>query len=573
MRLSSHWPTGLCLLVSLVLAAAAAPWNFAPGNDAACLAADWPQFGGSSLRNNTPDARDLPVEWDIGRFDYRTGRWDPTGARNIRWVARLGSVSYGTPVVVGPAVYCATNNGAGYVRRWPAKVDLGCLLCFRRSDGRFGWQLSRPKLEAGRELDWPEQGLCSTPLVEGERLWVVTNRCEVLCLDALGFYDNENDGPYRDEPATTRDEADIVWRFDMLGRLGVHPHNMTSCSVTAAGDLLLVCTSNGVDETHEEIPAPQAPSFIALNKHSGELIWADDSPDGNILHGQWSSPAYAVLGGVGQAIFAGGDGWVYSFLVEPEELKDPKPRPDHRPKLLWKFDCNPKTSVWKDSGFGERANLIAAPVIWEGKVYVATGHDPEFGEADGRLWCIDPTRRGDVSPELVVDRQGKPVAPRRLCAVDAQAGETVRANPNSAALWQYTGSDQDGDGKLAFEETFHRTLASPAIEDGLLVITDLAGMVHCLDARTGKVHWTYDTMAAIWAGPLMADGKIYVADEDGDVSVFELSPEKKLLAENNLGESIYGTPVAVDQTLYIATQRHLIAIGKTAPAGKETENQ
>ena len=101
----------------------------------------------------------------------------------------------------------------------------------------------------------------------------------------------------------------------MMGQLGTRQHNMCSCSVTAAGDLLLVSTSNGVDETHENIPAPDAPSFIALDKHTGKLVWADNSPGRNILHGQWSSPAFAVLGGVPQAIFAGGDGWLYSFLA------------------------------------------------------------------------------------------------------------------------------------------------------------------------------------------------------------------------------------------------------------------
>ena len=110
-------------------------------------------------------------------------------------------------------------------------------------------------------------------------------------------------------------EADVLWRFDMMHQLGSVQHNMASCSVTAAGDLLLVGTSNGVDESHENIPAPDAPSFIALDKQTGKLVWADNSPGHNILHGQWSSPAFAVLGGVPQAIFPGGDGWVYSFLA------------------------------------------------------------------------------------------------------------------------------------------------------------------------------------------------------------------------------------------------------------------
>ena len=115
----------------------------------------------------------------------------------------------------------------------------------------------------------------------------------------------------------------------------------------------------------------------------------------------------------------------------------------------------------------------------------------------------------------------------------------VRPNPNSAAVWHYTGFDANGDGKLDFKETMHRTLGMAAIKDDLLVIADLAGLVHCLDAKTGKVHWTYDMMSAIWGSPLMVDGKIYIGDEDGDVVVFELSPKLKLLAKNNMRAAVY----------------------------------
>lgn len=523
---------------------------------------DWPQWGGSPARNNVSDATNLPVEWNFGKIDYRTNQWDSSGARNIRWVARLGSTSYGTPVVAGGKVFCATNNGAGYVRRYPPEVDLGVLLCFEQSSGRFGWQLSREKLAAGRALDWPEQGICAMPLVEGDRAWIVTNRCEVLCLDALGFYDNQNDGPDQSEPSTDRAEADIVWQFDMFERLGVRPHNMSSCSVTAAGDLLLVCTSNGVDESHETIPAPEAPSFIALDKHTGELVWADASPGRNLLHGQWSSPAFAVIDGVGQAIFAGGDGWLYSFRVDEADRTSPRGGPDRRPELLWKFDCNPKSAVFKPSGRGQRDELIATPVVVGHRVLIATGADPEYGEGPGRLWCIDARRRGDISAELVVDASGRSVAPRRETAVNPEAGEKVVPNPNSGALWCYTGEDRDGDGQLQFEEAMHRTLGMAAVADGLLVVGDLAGLVHCLDAETGRPHWTHDMLAAMWGSPLVADGKIYIADEDGEVAVFELAAERHLLAENSLGNSIYSAPVAVGEVLYIATRTHLVAIAK-----------
>jgi outer membrane protein assembly factor BamB len=472
----------------------------------------------------------------VGQFDEKTGRWLREGSKNVRWAVKLGNQTYGTPVVAGGRAFCATNN-AGYLKRYPETTDLGCLLCFRESDGGFLWQLSREKLTGGRALDWPQVGICDAPLVEGKRAWIVTNRCEVVCVDTDG-----------------NEEPKIFWAYDMLRELGVVPHNMTCCSVTAVGDWLLVGTSNGVDDDHKQVPAPKAPSFIALDKNTGKLVWSDSSPGPNILHGQWSSPAFGLIGGVPQAVFAGGDGWVYSFLVKPAD--------GGKPELLWKFDCNPKTAVWKDSGRGDRATLIATPVIHGDRVYIATGEDPEFGEAPGHLWCIDGTKRGDVSAELAFDKAGKPLPPRRLQAADPQAGDVVRPNPNSAAVWHYTGFDANGDGKLDFKETMHRTLGMAAIQGDLLVIADLAGLMHCLDAKTGKVHWTHDMMSAMWGTPLVADGKVFIGDEDGDVAVFELSPKLKLLAKNGVGSAVYTSVVAANNTLFIATRTHLIAVGK-----------
>jgi outer membrane protein assembly factor BamB len=501
-------------------------------------AADWPQWGGSPARNNTPEGKNIPVEWNIGQFDAKSGRWLSDTAKNVLWAARLGSTSYGTPVVADGKVFCASNNGAGWIKRYPPQVDLGCLLCFRQGDGHFLWQLSREKLAAGRLVDYPEQGICCSPLVEGKRLWIVTNRCEVVCLDTNG----------------SRDGANIVWIVDMIKQLGVTPYSMSACSVTAAGDLLLVCTSNAADPKHDRVPSPNAPSFIALDKRTGKLVWADNSPGGNLLDGQWSSPAFAVLGGVPQAIFGGGDGWIYSFRAEPTTTG--------KPELLWKFDANPKTAVWKPDGSGDRNSIVATPVIAGGRVYVGVGDDPEFGEGPGRLWCIDPSRRGDVSPELAVDRAGKPVRLERGKAIDPAAGETVRPNPNSAAVWQYAGFDRNGDGKLDFEETMHRTLSMAAIKGDLLVIADIAGLVHCLDAKSGKVHWTYDLKSQIWGSPCLVDGRVYLGDQDGDVAVFQLSTSPKLLATNAMLSPVYSTPIVADNVLYISTSTHLIAVGR-----------
>ncbi|MCA9067562.1 MAG: PQQ-binding-like beta-propeller repeat protein, partial [Planctomycetaceae bacterium] len=286
--------------------------------------------------------------------------------------------------------------------------------------------------------------------------------------------------------ANTR-EADVVWRMDMMEEQGVRQHNMANCSPVLYGDVLFVCTSNGVDESHINVPAPKAPSFIALDKTTGKVLWKDNSPSPRLMHGQWSSPAVGVFGGVPQVIFPGGDGWVYAFRADAWDKEHQKPI------LLWKFDANPKTSKWILGGRGTRNSILAFPVIAEGRVYVTVGQDPEHGEGPGHLWCINPTRRGDVSPELaLVDRNGKPTqtAPQRIQAVDEKRGEYTKPNPNSAVVWHYAGTGPE------FEQQMHRCVGSPVIQNGLLVLSDFSGLVHCLDAKTGKVHWTYDLWAA-----------------------------------------------------------------------------
>ena len=216
---------------------------------------DSPQLGLSHFRNNVTAAKNIPTEWDVA------------SGKNIKWTAKLGSQTYASPVIANGKIFIGTNNANGYVKRFSPKVDLGCLLCFDEATGKFLWQHSNEKLPQGRVVDWEYLGVCSSTYVEGNRLWYVTNRDEITCLDTEGFLDGENDGPFKSEPNMNKDEADIVWRVDMMGKLvGASPHNACSCSVTALGDVLFVNASNGVDEAHKVIAQPNAPSFLAMNK-------------------------------------------------------------------------------------------------------------------------------------------------------------------------------------------------------------------------------------------------------------------------------------------------------------------
>lgn len=615
-------------------------------------AGDWPQWGGTRLRNNVSSVTGLPSSWNIGKFDRRSGEWDKTKAENISWFARLGSQTYGNPVVADGRVFVGTNNGAGHLKRYPSKVDLGCLLAFNEQDGEFLWQHSSEKLITGRVHDWPLQGICCAPMVEGDRMWFVTSRGEVRCLDTNGFYDDEDDGQVTDEEAfvagimkgektaaahtailaglaagnlsdeakqmladageaadgeltikevtagkvwkaagkfggvdreltikqlgprinfykalgvNDKRDADVIWVYNMMGpEMGVSQHNMCSCSVTCYGDLLMVNTSNGLDETHRSLPSPDAPSFICMDKNTGEVLWTDKSPGTNILHGQWSSPTVAVFAGVPQVLMAGGDGILYSFAADKGQAG--------KPTLLWQFDCNPKTSEWELGGSGTRNNLIATPVAYDGRVYIAVGQDPEHGDGEGHLWCIDPTKRGDISPTLAMkleDGKRVPIPHRRLIAVEEENGEVAVDNPNSGAIWHYHVVDGNGDGEIDFEEEMHRTIGTVAIKDDLLYISDYSGLVHCLDAKgteDGKpiVHFTYDMLSLSWGSALIADGHVFVGDEEGDVSVFELGAEnKEPIEEIFMGSSVYSTAVAANGSIYISTKDKLFCIRKS----------
>lgn len=202
-------------------------------------------------------------------FDFATGK-------NILWSVQLGSMTWGRPVVAGQKVLVGTNNAAGYIDRFPPSIDLGVLLCFDTADGTFLWQHSNQKLIRGRANDWPLQGVTSTPSVEDDQLWYVTNRGEVVCLDIEGFHDEQDDeipfvAPPDFEPRhfEKKREADVVWRFDMIQQLDVFPHNASCSGVAVSRDAVFVNTGNGVDEAHTHAHNADAPSV----HNAGQENW------------------------------------------------------------------------------------------------------------------------------------------------------------------------------------------------------------------------------------------------------------------------------------------------------------
>ncbi|HZU38230.1 MAG TPA: PQQ-binding-like beta-propeller repeat protein, partial [Gemmataceae bacterium] len=244
---------------------------------------------------------------------------------------------------------------------------------------------------------------------------------------------------------------------------------------------------------------------------------------------QWSNPAYAVVNGKPQVIFAGGDGWVRGF-----EAVSGKP--------LWKFDCNAKGAIYKPGGGGTRNSLVATPIVYDNKCYIGVGRDPDNeGPGAGDFWCIDITKTGDLSP------------------VDNNYDPKAAVNKNSGLVWHYGGAaPKDADRRYLFG----RTLSSAVGHDGLVYVADLDGFVYCFDAKTGQKYWDEDLKSSVWGSPLWVDGKVYLGDDNGDMHIFAAGKEKKILGKVEMEEPIKSTPVVANGVLYVMTGTHLYAISR-----------
>ncbi len=425
--------------------------------------------------------------------------WDTTTGRNIVWSVELGNETFGRPVVAGDAVYVGTDNARHMNPAY--QEDAGVLVAFQAKDGKFLWQDVAPRVERGlREFLLPST--TSAPYVEGNRLYYVTAECQLRSLDTQGFRDGENNGPYREEVFQDNAAADIVWELDMCGRLGVFPHEATNSEVLPVGDLLMVSTSNGQNEGHTRVPSPRAPSLIAVDKRSGDVVWRAIGAGEQVLHGQWSSPVAANVNGRIQVLFGGGDGWLRSYDAAS----------GHE---VWRFDGNPKDARWLPRpGVLSRGSIIASPVFDDGRVFVAMGQSPGHGNGPSLIHAISPNGQGDVT--------------------------------ESRLLWT---SREVG-----------RVVGTPIAKDGLLYVGDLGGTIHCLDAATGAHVWKHETNEAIWGSLLLAGDRLYVGNVEGSMTVLRAGRRKQLLAQIEMDAPLYSPPVLIGDSLYLATANRLYLI-------------
>jgi outer membrane protein assembly factor BamB len=525
------------------------------------MAADWPMWGGTPARNMVSPEKGLmtPAGGFAPAPPAARGKAAPIPAsevQGVKWQTKIGTNCVSTPAIVAGRVFIGTNEWAMPGESRNVKNGGGTVLCLDEATGKVLWALPIPRMRtraAGFNFDHLNFGVCASPAIEGKSLYIVDNRNELLCLDVLGQSDG-NDGPYADEgrfmvgwgdlpnkpgrfdPATLGKlpavanvlptDGDIVWRFDMLDKpIDSWPQDAASSSPLVVGDYVYASTANGVNSSHNVHPSPEAPDLVCIDKKTGRLVAVNENPIGNnVFHGQWSSPTLATVGGKNLIIYGGGDGICYAY--DPTPVPGAAGKPPVLKKVFW-FDANmPGTRTPKDiyKGYHTRegcSEIDSTPVFYKNRIYTTVGQDTEHGTGHGCLACFDATKTGDIT--------------------------------TSGKVWLYPALD--------------RSMSTPAIYNDLVFVADYTGIMHCVDANTGKAYWTHDLRAHTISSALVADGKVYQCDEAGNMTVFAATAEKQVLGQMRFGASIWSSPVAANGTLFVATKTTLFALkGDKRPA-------
>jgi outer membrane protein assembly factor BamB len=459
---------------------------------------DWPMFGGTPERNMV----NLAARGIPDDWSVEEGK-----LKNVKWTAELGTKSYGGPVVADGKVFFGTNNGNP--RDPKIKGMKAVLMCFNETDGKFLWQALHEIPDDAVFNQSRSFGLVSTPCVEGKRHYYVTPGCVVICGD------NATGKP--------------VWTYDLMEKEKVVPYHCCNCSPLIVDDLVMIVTGNGSDE-EGKIAAPKAPSLIAIDKSTGKPAWRSNLPGDKIIEGQWSNPAVAVVGGRKQVIFPGGDCWLYSFDAKTGAL-------------IWKCNCNPRRGT-PNADVEFNPYFVSTPVVHDGRCFIGMGVYPGDHPSPPRysyLLCLDIAGQGDVSPKSL---DGKDPA-----------------NKGSALMWSFGGPIMPVP-KKGRRAHFGRTVSTCAVHEGLVYISEEPGYMYCLDAKSGQPYWVDDLRAAIWGSPLYADGKVYLGNEDGVVTVYQHGKKLNKLGTVEMGEGIHSTPVVANNVLYISTWSKLYAIAE-----------
>jgi outer membrane protein assembly factor BamB len=396
---------------------------------------------------------------------------------------------------------------------------------------------------------------CSSPIVAGDRVWLAGYDGDhrlVRCLDLTtgrvlwnGTFDSvrsehksEPNDPASSTPVT--DGVNVYALFSSFGLISygpngeerwrvpvgpfTQPHGMSSSPIL--GDAEVIVLADQIEDSY----------VAAFDTATGKL--------------KWKTPRPNFVGGYSTPIL-----W-HEQVVVPGPIE------------LVAYAAATGARLWSVPKMGVMP--IGSPAFGAGKMFVNNGAVPPF-EALAKEMKGDRNGDGKLTPDEFPDPSYK----EAVLAIDR-----VYGNGDGAV------DKAEWDGALKLMETLNTLVAvqltasppkelwrsaklladvaSPLFYDNVLYLLKDGGLLTGMDPDNGEILWrerVTDTGSRYFASPVAADGKIFLAGEDGKVSVIKAGRAFARLGLNDLGEHCYATPAIAGRCLLIRTTHTLWAFG------------
>lgn len=539
-----------------------------------------------------PDWADCGVENNAGEVDLQS-------TKNVKWVAKLGHLTTGSPVVSRGRVFMGTT--------WEDGKE-ACFLCLDEETGRLLGSFICPKPRRANLEQW---AISSTPTIEGDRLYFVSPYQEAMCIDLRILLGQRGPREGEDKPRSAKTDRTVVaqrslksilWRYDMFEKLKTYYHHTASSSVLVHGDYVYVCTGNGRSWIPGKIPfSPLTPSLVVFHKMTGQLVARDDEQIGEqVYRGQYSSPSVGVVNGTPQILFATGSGICYAFApVDPAARVEPDRwmTTSLRGPVVYFIDVEKKdTGGLTPAEYARSVNLLstlpkpALPLEFRlsrrvpamtpiEAIPTATVPDVPVLKKIWSFDCIPPEyKKAPFYPQQIkgdgrghpCDIFGTPVFWKNRVYI-AIGGDTNHGGRDSKGSIVCIDATKTGDvtekGKIWSYEALNQSVSTVAVTNGLVFVVDNAYTVHCLDADNGRCYWTHSARkgATCFSSPLVADGKVYVGKTVLSASK-RLELHEGIKSRENTG---YSSHCVANGALFVVIGERLWALCKKADQKRE----
>lgn len=428
--------------------------------------------------------------------------------RNVIWKTPVGAGS-SSPVVAGTALYLTA-------------LEDGQLATLRmdRATGKVLWRRAVPqsRSEARHKLN---NAASPTPATDGENVYVF--------FSDFGLLSYAPDGRER-------------WRMPLPPFQNFH--GMGASPILAGGRVILVC-----DQDTESF-------LMAVDAATGRPVWRTTRPA--VVHGFATPVLFRPAGGEEQIIVPG------SYLLAAYSVRD-------------------GSEIWTVRGLSWQ---IKASAVVDGDTVYATGWAPgaDPGQAKPLPPFAEALERADTDRSGTLSNAELPQEWKHggsWQAIDLNNDGLLNAREwgfyagrRSASNITIAVRPGKGRGDLTSSHVLWRQnrmvpeVPSPLLLDGVLYTIRTGGILSSLNAATGEIVTSARVPGAVdayYASPIAADGKLFLASENGKVAVLKPGAQWEALAVNDFDEPIYATPAAAGRHLYIRTAEALYAIGAPAP--------